>query len=86
MDQFASRVIQSLILMSENFKIFATDYFRQHVWKYIESMSAVYPLVAVIRLSKDDLEIDFVRKMIEDDYSQAIGRKYIKRVLSDQSQ
>lgn len=80
-DQFASRVIQSLIEMYENFRIFATDYFRQHVWKCIESMPAVYLLVAVIRLRKDDLEIDFVRKMIEDDYTQAIGSKHIKRVV-----
>lgn len=79
-DQYASRVIQTLIETSESFRVFATGYFREHAWTLIESMPAVYLFVTVIKCSKADSEIRFVRDMIASNYSDVLEGKYMKRI------
>lgn len=80
-DQYASRVIQCLIETSEYFRVFSTDFFREHVWSLIDSMPSIYLFVTIIKCSKDDQEIDFVRNMIAKDYKSVIESKYMKRIV-----
>lgn len=80
-DQYASRVIQTLIESSASFRQFSTDYFRHNAWRYVDSMPAVYLLVAVIDCSEEDAEIDFVRQMIAEGRNRLAASKYAKRVV-----
>lgn len=80
-DQYASRVIQKLIELSPHFRIFATDFFRQNAWKFIDSMPAVYLLVSVIKCSENDDEISFIEDMIRHHLADIIACKYLKRII-----
>lgn len=80
-DQYASRVIQKLIELSPQFRGFATDFFRQNAWQFIDSMPAVYLLVSVIKCSESDEEIGFIEDMIRHHLADVIASKYLKRII-----
>lgn len=80
-NQFASRVIQGLIETSEDFRQFATGFFRQNAWEFKDSMPAVYLLVAVIKCSSSDKELDFIREMVSTRLTEVMDSKYLKRVV-----
>lgn len=80
-DQFASRVIQKLIELSPEFREFATGFFRQFAWDFIDSMPAVYLLVSVIKCAENDAEIGFVEDLIRHHLSFYSSCKYLKRIV-----
>lgn len=81
LNEYASRVMQTLVEVSENFRQFVICRFRNDPWSCTANIAAVFLASAVIKFSIDFSEVDFVRTMIRQNLREVLACKNMKRVL-----
>ncbi len=81
LNEYASRVMQTLVEVSENFRYFVVCRFTNDPWSCTANIAAVFLASAVIKFSVDFKDVDFVRAMVRSDLREVLACKNMKRVL-----
>ena len=80
-NEFSSRVMQTLVEMSKDFRTFCLKSFKSDLSNYAQSISAVFLLSVAIRCSASDSEYSFVKDALLRNTKKWLGNKYLKRII-----
>lgn len=80
-NEFSSRVMQTLVEMSKEFRTFCLKSFKSDLSNFAQSISAVFLLSVAIRCSPSDAEYSFVKDALLRNTKKWLGNKYLKRII-----
>ena len=80
-NEFSSRLLQTLIENSDNFRIYTLQACKRNLSRMIEKISCVFLIVAAIRATKCEDEYHFMFSVLMPSPKRWLGKKYYKRIL-----
>lgn len=81
LNEYSSRVLQSLTELNPEFLKFAANYFSQHLDFWQNKISSIFVLLSVIRHASSLQDCAFVKSILLADKAALFSSKYLKRVL-----
>ena len=81
LDEYSSRVMQTMVEVSAGFRNFVIQRFTRDPWSTTANIASVFLASAVIKQTEDLHKVDFIRKLVREDLHQVLTCKYMKRIL-----